>query len=148
MDGGLRVVAPAALAVVDSTAAARIVKVLRSREPVRDWTLGFVTGHRVRVIVCMTATICFLYWLQDFMWPDADRPVSLLDQIWSLGSILWLGALIPGTVGLLGMLAYRHPTELDTATPIPQLVCWRIVTSGKNIAIVLDTIRRCLAEME
>ncbi|HEY5225817.1 MAG TPA: glycosyltransferase family 2 protein [Methylovirgula sp.] len=56
--------------------------------------------------------------------------------------------MIPGTVGLVGAFAYRHPTTLDDAQPIKQQICWRIITSGKNIEIVLRTILRCRAEMK
>ncbi len=55
--------------------------------------------------------------------------------------------MLSGTVGLLGAFAYRHPTALDDAQPINRTICWRIVTAGKNIDVVLRTIRRCQSEM-
>lgn len=82
-----------------------------------------------------------------FMSRDGRLPTALLDQIWSWASLLWLSALFPGTLCLFGMLAYRHPTTLDNAKPINRTICWRIVTAGKNINVVLSTIRRCQSEM-
>jgi egghead protein (zeste-white 4 protein) len=79
--------------------------------------------------------------------PQSTPPTTLLDQVWSWSSLLWLGALLPGTAGLIGALTYRQPTTLDRAQPINRTICWRIVTAGKNIDIVLNTIRRCRSEM-
>jgi egghead protein (zeste-white 4 protein) len=48
---------------------------------------------------------------------------------------------------LIGTLLYRFPSDLDEVRPINKTICWRIVTAGKNIDVVLSTIRRCQAEM-
>jgi egghead protein (zeste-white 4 protein) len=117
-------------------------------EPVRDWSLGFVTGHRTRIVLCMTLAILGLYLLQDFLWPVAAQPASFADSLWDSASVVWLGAVIPGLLGLLGALAFRHPTHLDTVAPIRQLVVFRIVTRGTNREAVASTILRCVDEME
>jgi beta-1,4-mannosyltransferase len=116
------------------------------REPVRDWRLGWITGHRARVIAFMTCAIAIL-----LAWPSLSppgrMPQTLLEECASWVSLLWLGALLPGSLGLIGTLIYEFPSSLDKVTPISRMICWRIVTSGKNIDIVLSTIRRCQAEM-
>ena len=117
-------------------------------EPVRDWSLGFVTGHRTRIVLCMTLAIVGLYLLQDFLWPVAVKPVSFADSLWGSASVVWLGAVIPGLLGLLGALSFRHPAHLDAVAPISQLVVFRIVTRGTNREAVASTIRRCATEME
>lgn len=116
-------------------------------EPRRDWQLGVLTGHRLYTILAMAIFTVALYLLQDWIWPKAEAPRGFWQQAWSWGSLLWLGAVIPGTLGLLGMLLYRHSRRLDTAIRIPQTVSWRIVTRGTNIDTVRATIERCQEEM-
>jgi beta-1,4-mannosyltransferase len=82
-----------------------------------------------------------------FLSPVGKPPTTPFDTVWSWASLLWLSGMLPGTVGLLGAFAYRHPTTLDDAQPINRMICWRIVTAGKNIDIVLRTVRRCQNEM-
>lgn len=116
------------------------------REPVRDWRFGWMTGHRVRVIVFTTSVTAIL--LAAHSLSSAGRsPQSLVDGVVSWISLLWLGALLPGSLGLIGALLYRFPNDLDDIRPISRMICWRIVTAGKNIDIVLSTVRRCRAEM-
>jgi len=116
------------------------------KEPVRDWSFGFITGHRTRIVVSMVSIILIsLVWY--FISPEGRLPTTLLDKIWSWSSLIWLNSLLPGTVGLFGTFTYRHPTTLDDVQPINRTICWRIVTSGKNINVVLRTIRRCQSEM-
>jgi beta-1,4-mannosyltransferase len=115
-------------------------------EPVRDWSFGFITGHRTRVAVSM-ASIILISLLWHLISPAGRPPTTLLDEIWSGSSVIWLVGLLPGTIGLLGTLKYRHPAALDDVQPINRTICWRIVTAGKNINVVLRTIRRCQSEM-
>jgi egghead protein (zeste-white 4 protein) len=82
-----------------------------------------------------------------YLTPEGRPPTTLFDQLWSWFSVLWLSALLPGTVGLVGTLLYCHPTTLDREQAINRTICWRIVTAGKNIGIVLSTVRRCQREM-
>jgi egghead protein (zeste-white 4 protein) len=117
-------------------------------EPKRDWAFArLLTGHRLRVVACMTFVALLLYRLQGWLWPTGRSPSTLLEQGWSWGTLLWLGAVIPGTLGLLGMLAYRHSHRLDGAPPIHKLVCFRIVSRGTNAEALLSTVRRCQLEM-
>ena len=57
------------------------------------------------------------------------------------------GSAALGAAGLVGMLMYRHSRTLDAAVPIPQMVSWRIVSRGTNLAALTATIRRCQNEM-
>ena len=115
-------------------------------EPRRDWRIGWLTGHRTRVIACLLLTFAASAGLRALA-PEAKSPQTWFDQVAAWGSLLWLSALAPGAVGLVGTLAYRHPSRLDDASPIARMICWRIVTAGKNLDIVLSTIRRCQREM-
>jgi egghead protein (zeste-white 4 protein) len=65
---------------------------------------------------------------------------------WSWTSLLWLGAVIPGFTGLLGMIRYAHPAP-RRAQYVPNLVAWRIVSRGTNVEALTATILRCKAEM-
>jgi egghead protein (zeste-white 4 protein) len=116
-------------------------------EPKRDWGLGPVTGHRVAVVLCMTLFTLGLLKLQSVLWPSSKGPVGLLPEAWNWGTLLWLGAVIPGAAGLVGMLMFRHSRRLNEAAPIPQMVSWRIVSRGTNVEALTSTVRRCQAEM-
>lgn len=119
-----------------------------AKEPIRDWSFGPITGHRLRVSFYMVAGVWILYATQNFFWPHPQPPITPFDQVWSFGSLLWLGAVIPGTLGLLGELYFRHPSNLDEVRPISKLVSWRIVSRGENIEVLTSTIRRCQQEMK
>lgn len=95
----------------------------------------------------MTVEMMLLYAFQAYLWPQSRYPQSFLEQLWSWGSLLWVGAAIPGTFGLIGMVQFRHPVHLDTVKPIKNLVCWRIVSKGTNVEALRATIRRCQKEM-
>jgi egghead protein (zeste-white 4 protein) len=115
-------------------------------EPRRDWRFGWLTGHRTLVVACLLLTFAISAGLR-LIAPQPNPPTSWFDQLAAWGSLLWLSALIPGTIGLMGTLSYSHPSRLDDATPIARTICWRIVTAGKNLDIVRSTIRRCQREM-
>lgn len=116
-------------------------------EPVRDWSLGFVTGHRLQTLSYIIIGIIALYGLQAWLWPVSRSPHTMIEYVWSWGSLLWLGAVIPGSLGLAGMLKFSHPKHLDTVRPINNLVSWRIVSRGTNVEVLTNTIRRCQVEM-
>lgn len=116
------------------------------KEPARDWSFGFITGHRTRVVTSM-ALVMLVSVLWYLVSPPSRPPTSLMDEIWSWSSLIWLIGLLPGTIGLAGTFKYRHPSTLDEVRPINRTICWRIVTAGKNIDVVLRTIRRCQREM-
>ena len=118
-------------------------------EPQRDWSVGRVaTGHRVLVALCIAVVVAALYQLQDLLWPNSRPPETPLEQIWGAGSLLWLGAVLPGALDLLGMLAYAHSRRLDAAKPIGKLVSFRIVSRGTNVEALVATIRRCQRELQ
>ena len=116
-------------------------------EPVRDWSFGVVTGHRLQVVLSMIIGIAVLYGIQDFIWHAYSQPHTSAERIWAWGQVLWIIAFIPGTLGLLGMLKFRHPANLDNAQPIHTLVSWRIVSRGINLETLISTIQRCQREM-
>ncbi len=117
------------------------------QEPVRDWSFGIITGHRLWVVFWMVTITTALYLIQDLIWPASRLPQTTWEVIWSWGSLLWCGAVLPGTFGLIGMLRYRHPETLDTEKPINNLVSFRIVSRGTNVEALTETIRRCQEEM-
>jgi egghead protein (zeste-white 4 protein) len=89
-----------------------------------------------------------LYALQDVLWPVHSAAHSSWQAAWGWGSLLWLGAVLPGTLGLAGMLAFRHPRHLAQVKPISTLVSFRIVSRGDNVEALTSTIRRCQQEMQ
>jgi egghead protein (zeste-white 4 protein) len=120
---------------------------LRECEPRRDWAWGPITGHRLSVVLMMTVLVLGLYQLQWLLWPHGRHPHGFFAELWSWGSLLWLGAVLPGACGLAGLLSYRHATHLDEVEPIDTLVSFRIVSRGTNVEALVSTIRRCQKEM-
>lgn len=135
--------------IIVNSSNAKIVPLFnKTQEPIRDWQFGFITGHRLLVFSYLFLIIGIEYSLQDFFWSKSIQPNTFLEDISSWLSIFWLGALIPGTIGLLGMIAFKYPDDLDDVNHIPNLVCYRIVTAGLNIGVVISTVNRCIKEME
>ncbi|HZZ98971.1 MAG TPA: glycosyltransferase family 2 protein [Candidatus Saccharimonadia bacterium] len=113
----------------------------------KDWTFGPFSGHRLLVVSYLVISMIVLYAVQSWIWPVSRAPITNLENIWAWGSLFWLGAVIPGTCGLIGLLMFRHPKHLDRVEPIGTLVSWRIVSRGTNVEALTSTIRRCQTEM-
>jgi beta-1,4-mannosyltransferase len=118
-------------------------------EAVRDWKFGFLSGHRLTVAAYLGLGIAALYVLQAWLWTAGKAPHGVLENIWSWGSLLWVTAVIPGSLGLAGLFSFKHPHPdvLDNVGPIKELVSLRIVSRGTNTEALTDTIRRCQKEM-
>jgi beta-1,4-mannosyltransferase len=121
--------------------------IISEHEPVRDWTLGPLSGHRIRVIFFLSLILTFLYAVQFLLWPHRQEPRTLIEVIWSWGSLLWIAPTIFCSFGLVGFLLYRYPKNLDKAEPIDKFVVFRIVSRGINMDTLMSTIVRCRAEM-
>jgi beta-1,4-mannosyltransferase len=102
--------------------------------------------HRGFVLVTMTAAVAALYAIQRLAWPHTPMPHTELMRAWSVTSILWLSATLPAACELVGLLMHRYPRNLRSVQPVPQLVCWRIVSRGINTEALTATILRCRAE--
>lgn len=111
----------------------------------RAW--GLATTHRVQVVVLMIVSVALLFGLQNWIWADNSQPTHWYGQVWSWSSVIWITALIPAGLGLLGMLWYRPPEGLDEVEPVDNLVVWRIVSRGQNVEVLESTVRRCHTEM-
>src|SRR5690349_19650343 len=77
-----------------------------TQEPIRDWKIWHISGHRLRVIFYFVAGIIALFTIQSYIWPESVSPTSLIEKTWSYGALLWLGALFPALVGMIGILVY------------------------------------------
>jgi len=109
---------------------------------------SFLSVHRLKVIGLTILGIGGLYVLQNILWPIGKNPETQLEVVWSWGSVLWLSALLPGTMGLLGLLAFSYPKDLDKVKKINKLVSLRIVSRGTNVEALTKTILRCRREMK
>ena len=107
---------------------------------------SLLTRHRLLVIASMVSITTVLYLIQGLLWPHPRDPHGVLQDVWGWGALLWLGAVVPGACGLIGMITYRHPKLADVHR-IADLVSWRIVSRGTNKDALLSTIRRCQSEM-
>lgn len=113
------------------------------RKPSRLPDLRF----RAFVVAGMFAAVSLLYALQGLLWPSNPVPRTWSAVAWSAASALWLSALLPAGCQLAGLLIYRPPRWTNAGRPIPQFVCWRIVSRGTNTDALAATINRCRQEM-
>lgn len=131
----------------DIQAVHRVTRPAIEYEPIRDWSFGLLSGHRLRVICYTAVGIAALYALQGMFWPRGSAPHTLLEDVWSWGSVLWISQVVTCGLGLTGVIAYEFPRKLDHVAPISQLVSLRIVSRGTNVEALTKTIRRCQREM-
>jgi len=118
-------------------------------ETVRDWKRGVFSGHRLLVALLLVLGIVALYMIQAWLWSASQKPHGFIENVWSWGSILWITAVIPGSLGLAGLLFYKHPHphDLDAVKYFDKQVSFRIVSRGTNVEALTSTIRRCQNEM-
>ena len=76
---------------------------------------------RARIAACVVVVAILL--ASRLLAPAAAPPRTLLEKTVSWGSLLWLGALLPGSLGLIGTLLYQFPTDLDDAS-------WELLTGS------------------
>lgn len=103
--------------------------------------------RKASVVAAMTVAMGGLYLIQQMVWPANPASSGPVAAAWSWMSLLWLAPLLPAVCELAGLLMYRHARWASAAEPIPQLICWRIVSRGTNTEALVTTIRRCRAEM-
>ncbi len=111
------------------------------------WLPSWVTVHRIRVLLWVQLITLVLYVVQTLIWPNAAPVETTLERIFQWGAILWVTSLIPGSLGLIGMLWYSHSDRLDYCPQINNLVVFRIVSRGTNKEALMSTIERCRSEM-
>lgn len=109
---------------------------------------GSDVRHRLLVVVAMIVTTGSLYAIERRLWPANPVLPGWLEGVWSWLSLLWLAPAIPAICELAGLLIYRQPRWAATDQPIPQLLCWRIVSRGINVRALTATILRCRAESQ
>lgn len=112
----------------------------------RDWSFGFITGHRMISLLCVCILFLDDYWLQDYLWPQ-HAANSGFRKIFAKGAVLWLTCLLPCVCGLIGLLLYRHNDALDQVPTMSNFVVWRIVSRGTNRDALAATVERIQREM-
>jgi egghead protein (zeste-white 4 protein) len=130
-----------------AAASCRVHPPRRAPGLVRYLPLRLLSAHRLRVLTYMALGVLVLYGLEAWLWPVSREPETTVESVWSWGSLLWLGAVVPGTLGTIGMLMFRHAQHAAEVQPINKLVAWRIVSRGTNTTALITTIRRCQTEM-
>jgi beta-1,4-mannosyltransferase len=103
--------------------------------------------HHVFVFTTVGLAMALLFTIQRKFWPYQVQIDRGWLHWWSLGSLIWLSATLPALCELVGLLMYRRPRQLSRVKPVPQLVCWRIVSRGLNKEALRATILRCQNEM-
>ena len=73
--------------------------------------------------------------------PTGREPVLWWEHALSLMSWSWLGALPAALVALVSLALPSAPRPPGAGRPIPQTVCFRVVSRGRNADALADTVR-------
>jgi beta-1,4-mannosyltransferase len=104
------------------------------------------TRHRIMVVITVSLITAVLYAVQHLLWPHSPDPHGWLPETWGWLSVLWALPFIPAAFELTGLLLWRAPRA--PVRPIPNLVCWRIVSRGINKEALRETITACRLGMD
>lgn len=94
----------------------------------------------------MSLITAVLYAVQHLLWPHSPDPRGWLPATWGWLGVLWALPVIPAAFELTGLLLWRAPRA--EISPIPNLVCWRIVSRGINKEALRETITACRLGMD
>jgi egghead protein (zeste-white 4 protein) len=78
--------------------------------------------------------------VRAFLFPAGRPPVLWWQHALQLMSWCWLGALPAGLVALASLALPSVPRPAGAGSPIANLVCFRVVSRGRNAAALADTV--------
>lgn len=120
------------------------------------WTAPFPFGRfwtKVRLLVVVLAAMAGLWALQGAVWSSSLYPWDWLlwrgvpsphwPSEWAIQIAMgaWVLPLLPMLFGLLGMLGHPRRERAVLADPLSNLVSFRIVSRGQNVAMLRETVR-------
>jgi egghead protein (zeste-white 4 protein) len=78
--------------------------------------------------------------LRTWLFPTGREPQVWWQHIVRAFSWCWAAAFPAGLLGTLALLAPRHGRHRDAGAPCEHLVCFRIVSRGRNASALADTV--------
>jgi len=111
----------------------------------KRWDAGALRAGR---LVQFAAAFFAVMALRAWLFPSGREPVLWWEHALQLMSWFWLGALPAASVALLSLALPSAPRPADAGSPISQLVCFRVVSRGRNADALADTVsavRRAMA---
>ena len=105
-------------------------------------------GRRARVIVMFLAFTMVVRTIGIIAFSDGRQPTTVFERITSLGAYAWLGALPATIVGVVCWLLPRPESRRRGSLVIGDQLSFRIVSRGRNIDAVTETVLACRAAMQ
>lgn len=104
-------------------------------------------GRRLRVIVTFVAFTLVVRGIGELAFSEGRQPTTIFERLTSLGAYAWLGALPATIVGIVCWLLPRPESRRRGATRLEREVSFRIVSRGRNVDAVNETVLACRAAM-
>jgi len=109
-------------------------------EPRRRWRRWDDWPLRLAIVGVWLIAVLALRLLSVYVLPAGRHPVSGFEKIIALNSIWWMATLPAVAFGLACWLAPRRKNVRRGNTVIADLVCFRIVSRGRNADAVAETV--------
>ncbi len=97
-------------------------------------------GARAIRLALFAASVAFILSLRAWVFPTGTVPQTWWQHLLQLCSWLWVAALPAVVPGLVGIFLPSWRFEMADDAPVPQLVCFRVVSRGRNAAALADTV--------
>lgn len=118
--------------------------------PRRGW--GFQRwddrARRLRVLLLWVVCTLAVRGISLALFEDGRQPVTVFENLTSLGAYAWLGALPATVVGVVCWTMPRRRSVRRGATTLDHEVSFRIVSRGRNADAVAETVLACRAAMQ
>ncbi|MDT7571922.1 MAG: beta,4-mannosyltransferase [Actinomycetota bacterium] len=104
----------------------------------KRWDAGQLRAFR---LIEFVAIFVLILWLRHQFFPAGRAPVLWWEHALQLMSWSWLGALPAAAVAVISLALPAAVRPAGAGTAIPQTVCFRVVSRGRNAEALADTVR-------
>ena len=103
---------------------------------------------RVGAVLVIFGFFVAFRFFRSIVWDSGVTPQGAVAKLVSYGSLFWAMPALPGSLALLGLLAYRGLPEEKHGSPAtdpypvacPNEVCFRVVSRGRNVDALRGTV--------
>jgi len=101
------------------------------------WDTGWL---RVSRLLLFLAAYLLIMLVRSAAFPDGREPVLWWERAVQLHSWCWLGALPAALTAMMSLAVPAAPRPPGAGRPVPQLVCFRVVSRGRNAEALAETV--------
>jgi len=101
------------------------------------WDTGWL---RVSRLLLFLAAYLLIMLVRSAAFPDGREPVLWWERAVQLHSWCWLGALPAALTAMMSLAVPAAPRPPGAGRPVPQLVCFRVVSRGRNVEALAETV--------